>query len=112
MTRITDDTKVVDHNVYILGAGFSADAGIPVPDGFLFQMIAGLSWLSEQGRDCETQAIRDVLEFREKAASAGLRVKLNLDNIEDLIQPGCGIWSVSARTECLDRHRRNARFFT
>ncbi len=34
-----EDTRVfTDHNVYVLGAGFSADAGIPVLNDFLFEM--------------------------------------------------------------------------
>ena len=74
----------VDHNVYILGAGFSADAGIPVLDNFLVKMRAGMNWLREEGRDREFAAIRNVFKFRKKAASAALRVNLNLENIEDL----------------------------
>lgn len=36
MNRITEDYDVdTDNNVYILGAGFSADAGIPVLNGWL-----------------------------------------------------------------------------
>ena len=86
--KITDDdsnTKVfTDHNVYILGAGFSVDAGIPVLNDFLFQMRASLNWLQEQGRHLEFDAVRRVLTFRKEAASAGLRINLDLENIEDL----------------------------
>jgi len=85
MTRIADRTKVfVDHNVYLLGAGFSADAGIPVLDNFLVKMRACMNWLREENRDREFAAIRKVFDFRKKAASAALRVNLNLENIEDL----------------------------
>lgn len=85
MTRITDDTKVfVDHNVYILGAGFSADAGLPVLNNFLEQMRASMNWIREQNRDREFAAIRKVFKFRKEASSAAVRVDLNLENIEDL----------------------------
>jgi len=87
MTKITDDSNTqvfTDHNVYILGAGFSVDAGIPVLNDFLFQMRASLNWLREQRRDLEFDAVRRVLTFRKEAASAGLRVNLDLENIEDL----------------------------
>ena len=85
MTQIIDDTKVfVDHNVYILGAGFSADAGIPLLDNFLVQMRASMNWLRQEKRDREFSAIRKVFEFRKEAASAALRVNLNIENIEDL----------------------------
>lgn len=86
MSRIDeDDTKVfTDHNVYILGAGFSAAAGIPVVRDFLYDMRSSLSWLSAHNRQREREAVEEVLRFRKNAASAALRVKLNVENIEDL----------------------------
>jgi hypothetical protein len=73
-----------DHNVYILGAGFSVDAGIPVLDNFLYEMRGSLNWLRQQGREFEREEIAKVLSFRKSAASAALRVALNIENIEDL----------------------------
>lgn len=85
MSRIDDDTKVfTDHNVYILGAGFSAAAGIPVVRDFLYDMRSSLSWLTAQGRHRDRDAVEEVLRFRKVAASAALRVNLNVENIEDL----------------------------
>src|SRR5690349_12534038 len=85
MSRIDDDTKVfTDHNVYILGAGFSAAAGIPVVKDFLYDMRSSLSWLTAHGRDRDRDAVEEVLSFRKAAASAALRVNLNVENIEDL----------------------------
>jgi len=85
MGRIEDDTKIfTDHNVYILGAGFSVDAGIPVLKDFLHSMRASLNWLRNQGREHEREATSQVLRFRKQAASAALRVDLNIENIEDL----------------------------
>jgi hypothetical protein len=79
------DTDVfTDNNVYILGAGFSAAAGIPVLNNFLYDMRSSVSWLSANNRLDELRAVRDVLNFRKRAASAALRVNLNVENIEDL----------------------------
>ena len=36
-----------NHNVYILGAGFSANAGLPMINGFLTRMREVHSWLEE-----------------------------------------------------------------
>lgn len=79
------DTRVfTDHNVYILGAGFSADAGVPLLDDFLYQTRASLNWLRKEARNEERSEIAKVLKFRKEAASAALRVTLNIENIEDL----------------------------
>ena|SRR2546428_3345587 len=86
MPRIDEDNTTVstDHNVYILGAGFSAAAGIPVLKDFLYDMRSSLSWLSAHKRFDERRAVEDVLRFRKNASSAALRVNLNVENIEDL----------------------------
>jgi len=76
MSRIDeDDTEVcTDNNVYILGAGFSAAAGIPVLNNFLYDMRSSVSWLLANNRLDELSAVREVLNFRKRAASAALRV--------------------------------------
>jgi len=71
-------------NVYLLGAGFSADAGLPTIADFLNQMRDSTDWLAQQGRQAELAAVGAVLEFRHNAAAAGYRVNVDLDNIEDL----------------------------
>jgi hypothetical protein len=73
-----------DHNVYILGAGFSAERGLPMVKDFMFKMRDALDWLDHQKRKDEIEAIRKVLEFRGGAASAAYRVKIDLENIEEL----------------------------
>jgi len=73
-----------DHNAYILGAGFSAEAGVPVVKDFLKKMRDAHPWLVDRGRKSEAQAIERVLEFRLKAASAAYRVRIDLENIEEL----------------------------
>ncbi len=74
-----------DHNVYILGAGFSAEAGLPLIRDFMNRMRDAAAWLEGQGgRDHEVQAIERVLEFRLRAAAAGYRIPLELENVEEL----------------------------
>jgi hypothetical protein len=73
-----------DHNVYILGAGFSTEAGIPLVRGFLNKTRDCQEWLIERGRKREADAIESILEFRLKAASAAERMHIDLENIEEL----------------------------
>jgi hypothetical protein len=77
-------TRKNNHNVYILGAGFSVDAGLPTISNFLNQMRDAADWLANEHRDDERAAVERVLEFRHSAAAAGYRVNIDLDNIEDL----------------------------
>jgi len=73
-----------DHNVYIVGAGFGAEAGLPVIKDFMNRMRDAGAWLEGRaGRD-EQEAISRVLEFRLRAAAAANRVPLNVENIEEL----------------------------
>lgn len=53
-----------DHNVYILGAGFSCDAGLPMITGFLTCMRDSHEWLVERGRIAEASAYIDSKRFR------------------------------------------------
>ena len=74
-----------DHNVYILGAGFAQEAGLPLIKDFMNRMRDAAAWLEEQGgREDELNAISRVLDFRLKAAAAAHRVPLNVENVEDL----------------------------
>jgi hypothetical protein len=73
-----------DHNVYILGAGFSREAGLPLIPDFLSQMRDSYDWLMQQGRETEAKAVDAVLKFRLSAASAAYWVNLDLENIEEL----------------------------
>jgi hypothetical protein len=73
-----------DHNVYILGAGFSQEAGLPTISDFLVRMRDSHPWLISQGRVKEAEAVQKVLEFRLKAASAAYWTNLDLENIEEL----------------------------
>lgn len=73
-----------DHNVYILGAGFSALRGVPVVRDFMSRMREAPEVLRSQGRDQEADAVGAVLRFRQEAMAAAYRVELDLDNIEQL----------------------------
>ncbi len=76
-------SMVNDHNVYVLGAGFSVDAGLPIMRSFLNRMRETLDWLPAT-RAAERQAIERVFEFRLEAAAAAYRTKLDAENIEEL----------------------------
>jgi len=74
-----------DHNVYILGAGFSAEAGYPLIKDFMHRMRDAATWLqSNPQRERERKAIERVLKFRLSAAAAAYRVPLNIENAEEL----------------------------
>ena len=74
-----------DHNVYILGAGFSKDAGMPLVNEFMDRMRSATTWLQLQGdRGRELIAIRNVLAFRGRSKAAAEHIPLNLDNVEEL----------------------------
>ncbi len=73
-----------DNKVYILGAGFSAEAGLPLIDSFLGRMRDAVNWLEKNSREGELRAIERVLKFRHESAAAGYRINIDLDNIEHL----------------------------
>lgn len=86
MAQNTPDGKVhLNHNVYILGAGFSRDAGLPLISDFLTRMRDSTEWLSKQrGRGEEVRAVGEVFKFRLAAAGAAYRVQVDVENIEQL----------------------------
>ena len=73
-----------NHNVYILGAGFSADRGLPLVSSFMYEMRDAHEWLTSNNRLDEAKAIERVLDFRLSSASAAYRIHLDLENIEEL----------------------------
>src|SRR5688572_21190505 len=78
------DRPKINHNVYILGAGFSFDGGIPLVKGFLERMADSVEWLHKEGRDREAEAIGNVFSFRLRAAGAAYRAQIDVENIEEL----------------------------
>jgi hypothetical protein len=73
-----------NHNVYVLGAGFSRLRGLPLVSDFMSFLRDALEYHARLANDREVTAIERVLEFRLKAASAAYRVHLDLENIEEL----------------------------
>lgn len=73
-----------DHNVYVLGAGFSFDARLPLIADFLHRMRDSVEWLQDSGRTEEATAIRTVLGFRHSATASAYRSQLDVENIEQL----------------------------
>ncbi len=59
-----------DHNVYVIGAGFSKDAGIPVVDEFFNRTRDSVHWLKDNHYMREAEAVQRVLHFRLRAAAA------------------------------------------
>lgn len=70
-----------DHNVYVLGAGFSAGRGIPMIATFLNHMRDALDVVKNEQ---EQRAIEEVLRFRREAAAASERVSIDIENVEEL----------------------------
>jgi hypothetical protein len=73
-----------DHNLYILGAGFSYDGGLPLITGFLERMGDSIAWLHDNQRTSEAEAIEQVFDFRLKAAGTAYRSNIDVENIEEL----------------------------
>ena len=102
-----------DHNVYILGAGFAADAGLPLIYDFMERMRDAAAWLAEQGgRDTEVNAIEEVLVFRHRAAGAAYRTPLDVENVEELFTSGVGARRGKTGSEHERRDCRNNRLRT
>lgn len=78
------DRPNINHNVYILGAGFSANAGLPLVTNFLERMADAVEWLYSHDREREAESVRSVFDFRLRAAGAAYRAEVNIDNIEEL----------------------------
>ena len=72
------------HNVYILGAGFSAARGLPLIKDFMLALRDAHPWLLEHGRSPEAKAVEHVLQYRLDSAPASYRVEIDLENIEEL----------------------------
>ena len=85
MLRFSSDHKPCnDHNVYVLGAGFSFDAGLPLVRNFLQRMRDAIDWLSANKREAEITAVHDVLSFQQRAAAAAYRTTIDVENVEEL----------------------------
>ena len=84
-----------DHNVYILGAGFSAEAGYPLTNNFMYKMREAA--LSKQ--DTERSELEAVLRFRKEASAASYRTTFDPENIEDLFSLATATENSSTRSD-------------
>jgi hypothetical protein len=73
-----------DYNVYILGAGFSWARGLPLVTDFMAALRDAHEWLLSNARATEAQSVEKVLEFRLQSTRSAYRVKVDLENIEEL----------------------------
>ena len=73
-----------EHNVWILGAGFSRDRGLPLMSDFTQRIRDAHPWLLALGRAREAEAIERVLEYRLHSTAAAYHVDVDLENIEQL----------------------------
>jgi hypothetical protein len=84
-----------DSNVYILGAGYSHDAGLPLVSEFTNRMRDAFEFFDRTEKRTERDAIGTVLEFRRQASGAAERVALNLENIEEVFSLAAATGDVS-----------------
>jgi hypothetical protein len=87
------ELQPTDRNVFILGAGFSADAGAPLLKDFLDRSRQFMDDPSSGLEEDERGYFNDVFEFRREMAQAREKVSIDLDNIEELF----GLVEVSRR---------------
>ena len=71
-------------NVYIVGAGFSADAGAPVIQNFFDKAMELWKDPNSALGEEERKIFRRVFDYRKELEIAESRVQIDLDNIEDL----------------------------
>ena len=71
-------------NVYILGAGFSRDAGLPLMGDFLEKAKCAYDWLKQEKRASDAQAVAVLLELQEDCRTMKFRVRVDSENIESL----------------------------
>jgi hypothetical protein len=73
-----------DRNVYIVGAGFSRDAGAPLIQDFLDRAREFLDDPQSSLNGSDRQHFQKVFEFKRRVAQAAEKVDIDLDNIEQL----------------------------
>ncbi len=93
-----------DRNVFILGAGFSAQAGAPLLNDFLDRSREFKDDPSFGLEPDERQRFEDVFEFRREMAQSREKVRIDLDNIEELF----GLVELSRRLRRNNERTRDA----
>ena len=73
-----------EKNVFILGAGFSRKANMPLIRDFLIKSREAIPWLEQYQRIKEVDSIMQVFNYRKSSASTGYYCSIDLENIEEL----------------------------
>jgi hypothetical protein len=93
-----------DRNVFVLGAGFSAQAGAPLIRDFLDKSRELMDDPSSGLEPFERERFSEVFRFRREMAQAREKVMIDLDNIEELF----GLVEMSQRLGDDTRQTRDA----
>lgn len=93
-----------DHNVYILGAGFSSEAGAPLVHDFLDRSREFFDDPDSVLDQLEHQQFEEVFRFKREVAKAREKFKIDLDNIEQLF----GLVEMSQRLGTVSSAARDA----
>jgi NAD-dependent SIR2 family protein deacetylase len=97
-------SDIRDRNVYILGAGFSASAGAPLVRDFIDRSRLYFDDPSSNLEKGERQHFERFLEFKRRMSQAREKVKIDLDDIEQLF----GLVEMSQRLEHTRRDTRDS----
>ena len=95
---------IQDHNVYILGAGFSRDAGAPLIHDFLDRACKFFDDPDSALDPQERQQFEQVFKFKREVAKAREKFRIDLDNIEQLF----GLVEMSQRLGSVGSDTRDA----
>jgi hypothetical protein len=102
------EPQPTDRNVLVLGAGFSTSAGAPLVKDFLDRSREFMDDPSSGLEEDEREQFRDVFEFRRDMAQAREKVRIDLDNIEELF----GLVEVTRRLGGDKRKTRDSTVYT
>jgi hypothetical protein len=97
-----------DRNVYVLGAGFSASAGVPVVHDFIDHARTYFDDPSSGLDQSELEHFEKFFAFKRKMSQAREKVRIDLDNIEQLF----GLVEISDRLQPERRKRDDTRTST
>jgi NAD-dependent SIR2 family protein deacetylase len=109
MTSHTNDAAqegadASDHNVYIVGAGFSWNAGAPLIHDFLDRAREHFDDPSSGLQPGERAHFRTVFDFRRKMAQSREKIRIDLDDIEQLF----GLVEMSRRLNLIPLETRKS----
>jgi NAD-dependent SIR2 family protein deacetylase len=96
--------EIRDHNVFILGAGFSRDAGAPLIHDFLDRSRELFDNPDSALNEHEHQQFEEVFRFKREVAKAREKFRIDLDNIEQLF----GLVEMSHRLGSVEPATRDA----